>query len=422
MNTNFLTSKKGKSNNFLFFKTITAFVLFLFILIPENTFADNFSVTTQLPTQLDKRMTVLSGFVTNNTGSSYVWVEYGKNGRLEGGSGKEKVIGTGNFNSRVYSLEPGVLYSYRAVGSKEDSGVIVYGETKTFIIESDDSITSSQQTDNASGQTSGYCLTCCSGGQLDESVLPIGTFETTNTTATLRSVVLTGSEPTRGWFEWGTTNSLGRVTPVRELKSSSMVEMKETICGFSPGTEYYFRTVTVTNSGIKRSSIVSFTTQGQENNGGTMSTENSSNNIGNEDEQTLENKIIKSLTSKTNSKDEVVDVQNLEGDSLEGVLAWGSTLRGQFFAVDGKGDIDTSLSFNETKKVNQNFLLASTILSGSFLPNTVSGWGFVTILLYLIISRFNSFSKNKKKKKEEEEERAEEMRKARDFQLELNKQ
>jgi len=402
-------------------------VLFLFILIPKNTFADNFSVTTQLPIQLDKTTTTLSGFVINEPkGSSYAWVEYGKNGTFEISSTEENITGSRNFTSRISRLEPGVLYSYRAVGREKDSGVIKYGDTKTFIIKNVDSrgnsissnTSSSQQTNNGSSQTSGSCPTCCSGGQLNGSGFPVGTFETTNTTATLHDVVLTGSDSTRGWFEWGTTSSLDRVTPTRQLTSSSTVEMKETICGLLPGTEYYFRTVTVTNSGVNRSSIMSFTTQGQKNNGAVMKTGNSSATSS----QTLENKIIKSLTSKTNSKNGVVDAENLEGDSLEGVLAWGSTLRGQFFAVDEKGNIDTALSFNKTKKGNQSSLLASTISIGNFLPNSIGGWGFVTILLYLIISRFYSFSKKQKKRRDEEVERAEEMRKARDFQLELIKQ
>ena len=426
----FLILKKKRLLKPLLLATAAFIVGCLFVFIPTRASANTFFVVTQLPTQLDKKMSVLSGFVSNDSdNNASVWFEYGKNGRFEESSNKRKIMGTQDFVSRIYSLDPGVLYSYRAVGRKQNSNVIKYGDTKTFIIDSDgsgsfvsSSNSSTQQTDNYSEQTSEQCVVCCQCEQTSESsVMSTASLgkkvETTNTTATLYGVVLTGCVLTRSWFEWGTTISLGRVTPAKKLGSNSRVETKETIYGLSPGTTYYYRNVAVTSAGVNRSAIVSFTTQGERIGEAQKMGKQDSFDGGNTHDQTISDTADKNLTEKDKSKTDNVEI-SLKEDSLGGVFAWGSSLRGQFFAIDEKGNIDTGVSFDEAETEKQNFLLAGALYSKRFLPNTWSEWGFITIFLYFMISRSHNFWVERKKKREEKKEREAEMRKARNVQLE----
>ena len=423
----FLIPKEKRQVKPLFLVITVLIVTCLFILVPVKAFADSFYIITQFPTQLDKKMSVLRGFVSNNSEvSAYVWFEYGRKGKFEKSSSKRKLWGSQDFTSRIYNLEPGVVYSYRAVARQQDSNRIKYSDTKTFIIEregdeiyntsSDDS---TQQINN-SGQTSGECVVCCNCSQTIKSVAQSGgTTEITDTTATLHGVVLTGGVPTRGWFEWGTTRSLGRVTPAKKLGSASRIEMKETIQGLSSGTTYYYRIVSVTSAGVDHGVLMSFKTKGVAVVGTIETTEDEpviaqtkpfvSNSVNNEDDKN---------SFSDNNVQEKQKSDDSENDSEKNIFAWGSTLRGQFFTIDEKGNINTGASFNETKKEKQNFLLASAAYSKRFLPDTWSEWGFITIFLYLIISRLHNFWVARKKRKQEKKEREEEMNKARDMQLE----
>ena len=429
---NFLISEEKRPIRSLFLIIMALIVACLFVLAPMKAFANDFYVVTQLPAQLDKRVSMLSGFVNNDSGTSaYVWFEYGRNGKFEKSSSKRKVRGTQDFAFRIYSLDPGVVYSYRIVGRKENSNVIKYGDTKTFIIDTSDggnydtvSSDPTQQTNNYSGQTSGQCVTCCNCPQTTSSIKPVaqsgGATATTNITATLHGVVLTGGVPTRGWFEWGTTRSLGRVTPAKKLGSASRVEMKETIQGLSSGTIYYYRIVAVAEAGISHGALMSFKTTGITDE--TIEAEPVvtqkkpfpiiSNDINDGDnEGPFGDKQDQEKPSSGVAKQE-------SDDSEKSVFAWGSTLRGQFFTIDEKGNIDTGISFNEPKKEKQNFLLASAAYSKRVLPDTWSEWGFITIFLYLIISRTHRFWEARKKRKKEKKEREEEMDRVRDTQLE----
>lgn len=429
---NFLILRKKKVSQPLFLGVFIIITIFLFVVIPKNVFANSFFVVTQLPIQLYERMSTLSGFISNNESeNANVWFEYGKNGKLEKSSNPQTIKGTQDFTANIYDLEVGIVYSYRAAGRNKNSNVIKYGEKKTFIIEggsvgSSGSLdnSSSQQTNNSSSQTSGQCVVCCQSEQtvsIVSAVLLSETVETTNTTATLCGVVFTGDSPTRGWFEWGATNSLDRVTPAKKLNNSSRVEMKEIITGLSSGTTYYYRIVAVTSSGVSKTTIMSFTTQGEKEKdiigaGTGAGKENIASSFGIEnlfkqEPKNIENNNI--LENKNNNEEET-----LNGDSLGGVFAWGSSLRGQFFNINEKGTINTKISFNEIKKEKQDFLLAGAIFNKNFLPSTWSDWGFITIFLYLIISRTHYFLRSRKKIKKEKKEREDEIHKAQDFHLE----
>ena len=177
----FLILEKERSIKPLLLATTALIVGCLFIFTPMRASADSFFVVTQLPAQLDERMSVLSGFISNDSSDgANVWFEYGKNGKFEESSYKYKVMGTRDFTSRIYNIDPGIVYSYRAVGRKENSNVIKYGDTKTFVIDSESGENynntsgsdSTQQTTNYSGQTSGQCVVCCDCPQTVSSIKP----------------------------------------------------------------------------------------------------------------------------------------------------------------------------------------------------------------------------------------------------------
>jgi hypothetical protein len=180
--------------------------------------------------------------------------------------------------------------------------------------------------------------------------------------------------------------------------------MQETISGLSQGTTYYYRSVAVTSAGVNRSAIASFTTQGERSDDvGGADAENSFSGEDTHD-QTTKDTTDKNLTDSNDSED--------KEDSLGGVFVWGSTLREQFFTIDEKGNIDTGVSFDETKKEKQNFLLAGALSGRKFLPDTWSEWGLTIVILYIVISRTYYFFKAWKKRKKEDKEREEEMQRA----------
>jgi len=83
------------------------------------------------------------------------------------------------------------------------------------------------------------------------------------TGATLLGTVNPRGAATQMWFEWGTDPGLAtsNTTPTRSAGSGTVdVALSEAVAGLTPGTTYYFRTVSGGVGGSSRGSIVSFVT------------------------------------------------------------------------------------------------------------------------------------------------------------------
>ncbi len=81
------------------------------------------------------------------------------------------------------------------------------------------------------------------------------------TSVDLNGTALIGNNTlTQGWFEWGTSRDLGRVTEIRSIGTSRTVDFSETLSGLSPNTTYFYRAVIQNNTGVYRGDIVPFTT------------------------------------------------------------------------------------------------------------------------------------------------------------------
>lgn len=81
------------------------------------------------------------------------------------------------------------------------------------------------------------------------------------TAVDLNGTALIGNNAlTQGWFEWGTTRDLGRVTEIRSIGTARTVDFNASLSGLSPSTTYFYRAVIQNSAGIYRGDIISFTT------------------------------------------------------------------------------------------------------------------------------------------------------------------
>ena len=84
------------------------------------------------------------------------------------------------------------------------------------------------------------------------------------TTAIMAGMVSANGLPTQAWFEWGTSSSLGRVTPPIGCGSSSGVTwVTNELSDLQRGGTYLYRLVSSNSSGIQRGALKRFTTGGR---------------------------------------------------------------------------------------------------------------------------------------------------------------
>src|SRR5690349_1167389 len=66
----------------------------------------------------------------------------------------------------------------------------------------------------------------------------------TSNSAQLNGFLVTGGGSSAGWFEWGTTTSLGKRTDPKVFSDgSATITLAATISNLNPHTTYYFRAV-----------------------------------------------------------------------------------------------------------------------------------------------------------------------------------
>ncbi len=203
-------------------------------------------VTTDSATSVGSTSAKLNGNVDPNGDDVEVWFEYaqGNSSSCSFSSSTNHEDGDDDnsdfdISETVSNLQSGTTYCFRAVAENSD-GDIDYGNTKTFT-------------------TNGYIST-----PLTVAPQAITTTATavTQTTARLNGLIMSGtsSGTTSGWFEWGTSASLGRITAMQSFGTVASVNLVDTITGLTPNTTYYFRVVGKNNGGTVPGDVLNFRT------------------------------------------------------------------------------------------------------------------------------------------------------------------
>ena len=185
----------------------------------------------------------LYGQVNPNGGNTYAWFEYGTNYNYLGNTTFSQSIGsysgTQYFNQSVSGLSQGTTYYYRAAAR------------------------------NDSGTTYGQILSFSTGGNNNYNVTPLVITNQASyiyqTSALLNGQVNPNGNSANGWFEYGTTMSLGSQTVSQPVGAgSSYANLSTAVSGLAQNTTYYYRAVAQNGSGTAYGSILSFTTAKQQ--------------------------------------------------------------------------------------------------------------------------------------------------------------
>ncbi|MDO8572775.1 MAG: hypothetical protein Q7S11_03355 [bacterium] len=200
-------------------------------------FAGNLTVKTNDVTGVNQGGAILNGFVSNLGGYSTIYFEWGESYLLNNTTGIAAISGSGVFRKSQYGLEQGKTYYYRAVAVSHETGETQYGQTLSFSttkIQYPSQQIPTVETRTASNVTG-------SSAVLNGAVNPLGTSDTVR------------------WFEWGTTQSLGKQTP-KANQGTLAGNFNYSLSDLSPNTIYYFKAVAQNADGLAPGSIYSFKT------------------------------------------------------------------------------------------------------------------------------------------------------------------
>jgi len=195
------------------------------------------SVTTNPATNVGTTAATLNGFANaSNANNVTRWFEWGSTYSL--GQRTVEQYSAGTMVQDVYGLTPNTTYYFRAVARSNETGT-VYGNILTF-------------------QTIGQTIVAQAP---QPTVYTNPATNVTTSSARLNANAIMNNVRSNGWFEYGTTPALGRITSQLDLGASSSNTYFNTITGLTPRTLYYFRAVTRNALGqMAQGQILSFTT------------------------------------------------------------------------------------------------------------------------------------------------------------------
>ncbi len=210
-------------------------------------------VTTYSATSISTTSGVLNGYIDPNGSRATRWFEWGTNTNYLYTTTSKISQGTssGNFSQSIYNLNPSNIYYYRTV-AQGVNGEVVYGNILSFT-----TLNNNYYNDN----------TCPSGSCLPTAITSIATNIGTSGARLSGVGLVTNNISTTGYFEWGTTQSFGNATTVRNIGSSQSNPFYESLSNLRSNTTYYFRAVVTNQYGNSRGDIMSFRTIAS-NNGG----------------------------------------------------------------------------------------------------------------------------------------------------------
>ena len=203
---------------------ISAFIILLSIF--AATAAHGQSTTALLTTNdanaITSNSATLNGTIASTGVFAAVWFEWGTSTSLGNRSDVQMLSSTSDalkFMQMLKNLQPHTTYYFRFVGYRAVAGAgNVSGDVKTFTTTGD--------------TTPPATMTVITND---------GTSLTTNS-AVLNGTVSASAGPIAGWFEWGTTTSLGTKSDV-QTSNDPKLSLAQTLHNLQPGTTYYFRAV-----------------------------------------------------------------------------------------------------------------------------------------------------------------------------------
>ncbi|MFA6077988.1 MAG: hypothetical protein WC724_03140 [Candidatus Paceibacterota bacterium] len=207
-------------------------------------------VMTYSTVQTGDTFAILQGFVDPNGNTNTTrWFEWGTNSSYFNNTTlKLNQTSSGTFTQTVNGLSSNTTYYYRAVA--QNSNGTVYGTVMSFATNSN----------NLYNSTYNYA-----GGSQPTAVTTLAT-SIGQTTARVNGLVfINGGVNTTGWFEWGTTSSLGNTTQSKNIGSAVTLAFSEDLTGLVNGRTYYYRAVVQNQYGTDKGDIMSFTTGGSSN-------------------------------------------------------------------------------------------------------------------------------------------------------------
>ncbi len=206
------------------------------------------SATTNSPSNIDNYSATLNGFVDPKGSNDTVrWFEYGSGYYgFDSSTAQVNVNGSGNVSAYISNLSPNTSYRYRIVA--RNSQGTSYGATISF----------RTTTGGSNGQAPS--ATTRAASNID------------NYSATLNGYVDTnGTSDTARWFEWGTSqNNMYRTTTHVNIGYAG--DASAYISSLNQNTTYYYRVVAQNSTGTSYGQVLSFTTNGSNNNNGQLPT------------------------------------------------------------------------------------------------------------------------------------------------------
>lgn len=212
--------------------------LLLGIAFSTTAYAQNISVITQSATSVGENSAVLNGFVSNPGGRSKVYFVWSGGGSsTQTTTSFAEYNGSTTFRATISGLLPGRTYSFRAVAELSTTGQVVSGTTLDFTTGQKQFL--SQQTPTIETRSA---------------------TDVTGVSAVLNGAVNPqGSSDTTRWFEWGTTQSLGKQTP-KATQGTTAGNFSYSISDLTPNSIYYYKAVAQNANGVVSGSVYSFRT------------------------------------------------------------------------------------------------------------------------------------------------------------------
>jgi phosphodiesterase/alkaline phosphatase D-like protein len=198
------------------------------------------TVTTTDATSVTSTSATLNAKITAAGTPFGAWFEYGTTSALGTRTDVQTFPDSTtnvNLTQTVGHLLPGTTYYFRAVAYRGAANPNVLGDILSF-------------TTTASDTPGTLSITASEASAI------------TSTSAILKASTNTGGTPVVGFFEWGTTTSLGSHTDLQQLPGGTGVTFVQTLNNLQPNTTYYFRAVIATSntSNVVRADIKNFTT------------------------------------------------------------------------------------------------------------------------------------------------------------------
>ncbi|PIR89419.1 MAG: hypothetical protein COU07_00775 [Candidatus Harrisonbacteria bacterium CG10_big_fil_rev_8_21_14_0_10_40_38] len=197
------------------------------------------TVYTTNATGVTRDSAILNGSVNPNGATTRAWFEWGYTASLGNRTSYQNIGGgTSSFtvSAPIYNLSDNTTYYFRVVADNN------YGTSYGSI----------------------YSFTTGTGSNsLAPYVTTLSPYSVLTNIAGVKANINPNGSYTDGWFEWGTTQSLGqRTTRVSVGSGNSYTELTSVLLNLSPNTTYYFRGVAQNSYGTGYGAIISFTTQG----------------------------------------------------------------------------------------------------------------------------------------------------------------